>query len=148
MFLPIFLCSCSNDPQKNYKEIAETQTPNDDINIIDVSGQGELKKNNELISFQIINVSGEKIVFPSDYDVKLMVLRNDTWEQINNCFHYAEVERTLPAEDGPQLGLVFSVFPCMDEINENLPLRVWVSGNKENKTEEKVTAYIEMQLLP
>jgi hypothetical protein len=144
----IFVASCSVGKSNDINANSDQNNVNSEIKIYEIPGQEEIKKNNSLISLQITNLSDNNIVFPNDYGLRLFVLNGDIWKEVNNCYHYAETERDLPSVNGPQIGLVFDIFPCVDEINKTKTLRVWVIGTKQDETGEKVMAFIDLILKP
>lgn len=145
------LTSCTAAYQKTADSlgIENIDTANTEIKIIEIPGQPEVKSNNFPISLQIINLSDSDIVFPNNYNLKVVTQdEKGEWKEVPNCFQYAGDQIILPAVEGPQLGEVFVILPCMQEIKEVIKFRVVVSGIKQDTKKDNVVAFIDLYLGP
>lgn len=145
------LISCTAAYQKTPDSlgIENIDTANTEIKIIEIPGQPEVNSNNFPIPLQIINMSDSDIVFPNNYNLKVVTQdEKGEWKEVPNCFQYAGDQIILPAVEGPQLGEVFVILPCMEEIKEVIKFRVIVSGIKQDTTKDTVTAFIDLELGP
>lgn len=147
----VFLTSCTatNHKATDSLGIENFDTANKDIKILEIPGQPEVNSNSFPIPLQIINLSDSDIVFPNDYNLKVVTKdEKGEWSEIPNCSQYAGDQIILPAVEGPQLGEVFVILPCMKEIKEVIKFRVGVSGIKQDAKNETVSAFIDLELGP
>lgn len=149
--VPFFLTSCTvaNINATDSLGIDNIDTANTEIKIREIPGQPVVKSNNFPISLQIINLSDSDIVFPSNYNLKVVTQdEKGNWKEVPNCFQYAGDQIILPAVEGPQFGEVFDLLPCMEEIKEVIKFRVVVSGIKQDTKNDTVSAFIDLELGP
>jgi hypothetical protein len=147
----VFLTSCTADNIKatDSSGIENIDTANTEIKIREIPGQPEVNSNNYPIPLQIINMSDSDIVFPNNYNLKVVTQdEKGEWVEVPNCSQYAGDQIILPAVEGPQLGEVFVILPCMEEIKEVIKFRVVVSGIKQDTKSDAVSAFIDLFLSP
>lgn len=105
-----------------------------------------------------IDVIGEETVafdfdeYNQDRELSLFILQNQQWVPVENLTQYPEGYLVYgPAEGDPLKRGVITVFPILENQNQEALIRVVVTGKifkDEQITDEKVVGYVDVQLKP
>ena len=105
------------------------------------------------IELALENTSSNRVIFPSDYGIKIFTYQNGKWISINNLTKYIPEGNTQVSPKGPDNPGIIGVgfFPDLSNDGRPIELRVVVIGDVyegENPTGEKASAYIDITLQP
>ena len=104
-------------------------------------------KNGEFLALVLRNLTDSGIVFPKDYGLSILMLQDQTWEPVQNNFHYAESENILRSGKLDPGGLEFALNPYIPNLREAVKIRIISIGRFENSN-DIVGAYLDITLLP
>lgn len=121
---------------KMNQSIRLLQPPGDTMDLYNSTG---------LITVYIENLSDERILFPPDYNVRVLVKEADHWNLIPNNFDYSTIDNLLPTKAEYAPGLVVFVKPVLPRSETVLTVRIMVFGRIAN-TDRQVGAYIDLPL--
>lgn len=114
-------------------------------------------KIDEVITLSIEVIGDEAVSFSydeynQDRELALFILQNQQWVPVENLQQYPEGYLVYgPAEGDPLKRGVLSVFPILDNKDQEALIRVVVTGKifkDEQITDEKVVGYVDVQLKP
>ena len=149
MLLIVFAVSCST---KNENKFLGVNVPIDEMNTVfrieDTPVMANTHKNNDLLTFQLVNLSDISVVFPGDFGIKIFIKGDEGWILVENNFHYPSEENTLLTHDLFPPGLVVDLSPSVRNLQKSETIRIILVGHKANFPNELVGAYIDTLLLP
>ena len=110
----------------------------------------EILNKRDCIELSLENVSEKRVIFPSDYGVKVFTYVNESdWIEIENSAHYFPPGNPQVSPKGPDSPGVIGVPLCPELTDFELPIgiRVVVLGQTEavqGEASEQVGAYIDV----
>ncbi len=104
----------------------------------------------EVIGKEAISFSYDE--FNQDHELVLFILQDQQWVAVDNLAQYPEGYLVYwPAEGEPLKKGIVSVFPVLDNLNDEVLLRVVLTGKifkDEQITDDQVVGYVDIQLKP
>ncbi|MBN8655505.1 MAG: hypothetical protein J0M11_07205 [Anaerolineae bacterium] len=137
--LAIVLLSCSSAKSEisdtldaKFTELVKNEELNKYFEVRLVSDQ-EVYEIGTVIRIFLYNVSDEKILFPVGYGIRLFIVIDNEWIEIDNKSNFSGEAVTLPSISNQELGarLSFGVLPALSsgiEIHEKIVLRILIQG--------------------
>lgn len=119
------------------------------------SGQ-EIYKFGTIIRIFLYNVSDEKILFPVGYGIRLFIVIDNEWLEIDNESNFSGEAVTLPSISNQNMGarLSFGVLPALPsdiEIQEKAILRILIQGlliSDKSSSDVPVGAFVDVYVEP
>jgi hypothetical protein len=147
----LMLASCAGRTNAASKPLPGIDISADRVNtyikLFDAPELQNSHKNGELLSFQIINLSSETIVFSENYGIKLFTNKDGNWVEISNNSYNAGDTFYLPTRDSYPLGDLIDTAPYVVDLASPTTVRVIIVGHRENDNEQ-VGAYIDVTITP
>jgi hypothetical protein len=149
--LAIVLLSCSSAKSEisdtldaKFTELVKNEELNKYFEVRLVSGQ-EAYEIGTVIRIFLYNVSDEKILFPVGYGIRLFIVIDNEWIEIDNKSNFSGEAVTLPSISNQELGarLSFGVLPALSsgiEINEKIVLRILIQGTLMSSLDSENTS--------
>lgn len=147
------LCgSCASKPEAASEPPMGLEVPLKDMNtgicLQNDPGLENTYKNRRLLTFWVDNCSEKVIVFPGDFGIKIYYLEDDQWKQAKNGLANPTNEIYIKPckEQWPRQ--VAASIPYIPDLKEPTKIRVVVIGHVKDRPEEKIGAYVDIELLP
>lgn len=160
--LAIVLLSCTSTKPKisdtldsEFTELVNNEELNKYFEVRPVSGQEIYKLGSDVRVF-LYNSLDEKILFPVGYGIKLFIVFEDKWIEIDNRNNYSGETVMLPTVSNQNIGarLVFGVRPVLPtgiEIHETVVLRILIQGvlvSDNVPSDTSVGAFVDVYVEP
>lgn len=149
--LAIVLLSCSSANSEisdtldaKFTELVKNEELNKYFEVRLVSGQ-EVYEIGTVIRIFLYNVSDEKILLPVGYGIRLFIVIDNEWIEIDNKSIFSGEAVTLPSISNQELGarLSFGVLPALSsgiEIHEKIVLRILIQGTLMSSLDSENTS--------
>ena len=151
LFTVFLLTSCSHDrqsPSINIPDVdVQEENWNTSIKLVDDPVLSNSHKNEDSLTLRLENLSDVPIVFPENFDIKVITWDGQSWESIQNNFYNAG-SKILPTKSSYPLGLLVSALPYIPNLSSSTSIRVIVVGHAQNNDKESLGAYIDVVLNP
>jgi hypothetical protein len=105
-------------------------------------------QNGDSTDLVLNNQSGNTIIFPQDYGIKVFEKQTQGWIPIENNYGYPEGENTLQTSTINPGGLAFGAAPSDPNLKSPATVRVVVIGHLQDKPDEAVGAFIDVEINP
>jgi hypothetical protein len=144
----------SSKQEAAFKELFPNIEMNSKIRFWDPKTANELFKIGDSVDLTLENLTTDKIIFPSDYGIKIFTLNNSVnWTEISNRAHYFPPGNPQVSPKGEGMPGIIGI-GCYPELtNEGKPIviRVAVVGTVYHDnvpTNERVGAFVDVTLQP
>jgi hypothetical protein len=152
MMMSILTASCGSNGGSRQKDSLWLTFPmarmNEAFLLEDLPVLGNNHKNDERFELVVRNLSNKAIIFPNDYGLRIFVLKDGTWNPVQNNFDYADYENILPVHEDFPPGLAVVAYPDIPGLREPTIIRIIMIGHAENNEADVVGGYIDITLLP
>ncbi len=159
MLTIIFLAACSDhsisEKESAFRDLFSNIEFNKDFQISVDRNQINLKEG-PFIFLGLENLSSSMIDFPrDDFGISILTYSkaNNQWQEINNDITYIteKAPKLYPKNQGPLRFLGITVSPTIDNIDQDVDIRVVVTGTiseAQENIEKQVGAFIDITLTP
>lgn len=150
--LSYVLLSCAklNDDLSAPIEV-DTDYLNQQIKLLPVK-QLNTFKIGEPVGLQLLYNSENEIVFPSNFNLRIFVRREDNWVEIEEraTQRFPDGDVVLSPVNPASYAQIVTFFPELEYLNETYTLRVYVFGDMRigNHETKQVAAFVDIVLSP
>jgi hypothetical protein len=151
LVLIIFISACAQGKSLNESYYPKLDYQIEKMNTIFIitnpSRNNNSLKNNDILSLDLENLSGDVVNFPGDFNIKVFQKLDSKWVEVQNNFGYPKNDWELLTKADWGAGLGIALNPYISNLEKPTTIRIFVFGKTE-KTGETVGAYIDLPLSP